>query len=81
MTGSWFKFDEELGLGTEREASVYAAVLNAGRNFAGQKPILLNQAQAAGLIVLVTMNTFIIGEALAAVRALTLFSPDRLARD
>jgi hypothetical protein len=41
----------------------------------------LNEAQAAGLIVLVTMNTFIIGEALAGVRAPTFFSPDRLARD
>ena len=72
-TRRWFKFsvfgpDEEFGFGTEEEAFEYAAILNADCDGEPCKPILLNEAQAAGLVVLVTPNTFVISDALAVLR-------------
>jgi hypothetical protein len=73
MTRRWFKFisdgpEEEFGFGTEEEAFDYAAILNSECDGEPCKPILLNEAQAAGLVVLVTPNTFVIADALAVMR-------------
>jgi hypothetical protein len=46
----------------------YATLINADCDGEPCKPILLNEAQAAGLVVLVTPNTFVIADALAAMR-------------
>jgi hypothetical protein len=73
MIRRWFKFavfgaDEEFGLGTEEEAFEYAAIFNEDCDGEECKPIPLNEAQAAGVVVLVTPNTFVISEALAVIR-------------
>jgi hypothetical protein len=72
MTRRWVRFesldDEEFGLGTEEEAYEYAATLNVDSNCEPYTMKTLNWAQAAGLIVLVTANTFVISDALAVIR-------------
>ena len=72
MGRRWFKFetldDEEFGLGTEEEACEYAAILNDHRGGKLCKPQALSRVQSFGLIVLVTANTFVISDALAATR-------------
>jgi hypothetical protein len=73
MTRRGFKFsvfgtDEEFGFGTEEEAFEYAAILNADCDGEECKPIPLNEAQAAGLVVQVTPKTFIISDALAGIQ-------------
>ena len=73
MTRRWFKFsvfgsEEEFGIGTEEQAFEYAGILNADCDGEECKPIPLNEAQAAGLVVLVTPKTFIISDALAVIR-------------
>ncbi|MGO9849713.1 MAG: hypothetical protein ACLPKT_24820 [Methylocella sp.] len=42
--------------------------MNKGCDGKPCKPILLDEAQSAGLVVLVTPNTFVISDALAMVR-------------
>ncbi len=56
------------GLGAEEEAFEYAALMNKGCDGKPCKPILLDEAQSADLVVLVTPNTFVISDALAMVR-------------
>ena len=73
MIHRWFKFtvfdaEEEFGLGTEEEAFEYAAIMNEDCDGEPCKPILLNEAQSAGLLVLVTPNTFVISDAVAVMR-------------
>ena len=73
MTSRWFKFclsgaDDERGFGTQEDAFSYAAILSRERDGEECKPIPLNEAQAAGLVVLVTPHTFLISDALAAMR-------------
>jgi hypothetical protein len=75
MPSRWFKFvgpgaDDERGFGTEEEAFEYAALMNQDCDGEPCGPIPLNEAQAAGLVVLVTPNTFLISDALAAMRKL-----------
>lgn len=72
MSRRWFKFrsgaDDESGLGTEEEAFAYSMLLNAECEGEPCKPQPLNEAQSAGLIVLVTPRTFVIRDALKALR-------------
>lgn len=72
MNRRWFKFrsgaDEELGFGTEEGAFAYAMLLNGDCEGEPCRPQPLNEAQSAGLIVLVTPRTFVIRDALEALR-------------
>jgi hypothetical protein len=52
---------KSFGFGTEEEAFEYAAILNADCEGEECKAIPLNEAQAAGLVVLVTPRTFSVG--------------------
>jgi hypothetical protein len=75
MNRRWFKFEahgagKEIGFGTDEEAVAYAAILNAEGPGERCEMRPLNEAQSAGLVVLVTPGTFLLSEALAV-------SPDR----